>query len=439
MDLIIRGQEEKLIGEITVPGDKSISHRSIMIGALAEGITVIKNLLISEDIERTIEAFRNMGVAIEEDKNIFYIKGVGKYGLKKPQNRIDCGNSGTTVRLLSGILIGQNFTSNLVGDDSLTNRPMNRILIPLNKMGGYIKGRENKYLPLEIEPSQERLKGIEYELPVASAQVKSSILLATLYSNKPTKVIEKKITRDHTERMLKYFGCSIISENGQIYMEPNCSLKAKKVYIPGDISSAAYFIVAASLIKGSHLIIRDVGINPTRIGIIHVLQEMGANISIFNRKLITNEPVADIEVKYSKLKGIVIEESRIGTIIDEIPIIGVASSLAEGETIIKGAQELKYKESNRLMAICKELMKMGANVTELADGMIIRGKDSLNSSNLNSYNDHRIAMALSIAALKGKGESVINNHKCINISYPSFYDTLLSLCNKYKGSINNFV
>ena len=429
MDLIINGENRRLIGEIFVPGDKSISHRSIMIGAIAEGTTRIKNILISEDVQRTVEAFRSMGVKIEEDKNSFFIEGVGLYGLKKPKTRIDCGNSGTTVRLLSGIMVGQNFSTTLIGDNSLTNRPMDRIIIPLSKMGGLIQGREDKYLPIEIKPNKEKLEGIEYELPVASAQVKSSILLATLYANGSTKIIEKKKTRDHTERMLNYFGCFLESKNGEIYMESVPYLSAKDIYVPGDISSAAYFMVAASLIQGSHIIIKDVGLNPTRIGIIHVLKSMGADIYIFNRRMVNNEPIGDMEIKYSQLKGISIGEDIIGTLIDEIPIIAVAASLSKGRTIIKGAEELKYKESNRLLAMSRELKKMGANVTDLDDGMIIEGKNSLNSAYLNSYNDHRIAMALSIAALRGKGESKIVDHESINISFPSFYNTLFKLYN----------
>lgn len=427
MDLIIEGNINKLVGNITVPGDKSISHRSIMIGSLAKGTTTIKNILKSDDVERTIDVFRKMGVIIKKDRDNMYVEGVGIHGLEQPNHMLNCGNSGTTMRLLTGILAGQNFSTTLIGDESLNNRPMNRIIIPLRKMGANITGREDEYPPLEIGSNNKNLKSIIYELPVASAQVKSSILLATLYACGTTQIIEKKVTRDHTERMLEYFGCSILNKEGKINMVADCNIMGKDIYIPGDISSAAYFMVAASLVKNSDIIIKDVNVNPTRIGIIHVLKKMGANIKVFNKRILNNEPIGDIQVKYSKLKGTVISGDVIGTLIDEIPIIAVAASLAQGKTIIRNAEELKYKESNRIMAMSKELKKMGANIEAMFDGMIIEGKDSLKSASLYSYNDHRIAMALSIAALRAKGESEIKNYECINISYPDFHNTLFKL------------
>lgn len=304
---------------------------------------------------------------------------------------------------------------------------MDRVIIPLSKMGANISGRLNKYLPLIITPVNSKLKTIEYELPVASAQVKSSILFSALYANGTTKIIEPKVTRDHTERMLDYFGCNIYRKDGVIYIDSKSKLKGKNIYIPGDISSASYFIVAATLVEGSDLIIKNVGINPTRTGIIEVLNSMGANITILNRKVLNNEPVGDIHVKHSILRGITISGNIIGTLIDEIPIIAVAASLAKGTTIIKDAEELKYKESNRISAIISELNKMGANIKELPDGMIIEGKNSLKSSIIDSHNDHRIAMALSIAALKAEGATEINGYECISISYPDFYRTLYDL------------
>lgn len=425
--LIIKGGKHKLIGEISLPGDKSISHRSVMLGALAEGTTTVKNILFSKDVIRTIEAFRNMGVDIKESENLLRIEGVGLKGLKKPKEEIDCGNSGTTARLLAGILVGQNFSTTMIGDESLSNRPMDRIIIPLSKMGGLIKGREDKYLPLEIQGIEGKLKGIEYTLPVASAQVKSSILLASLYSESPTRIMEGKPTRDHTERMLTYFGCPVQNINGNIFIKPPAFLKAQDIYVPGDISSAAYFMVAASIVKGSNITIKNVGINPTRTGIIQVLKEMGADINIFNKRALNNEPFADIEIKYSPLKGIIISGDIIATLIDEIPIIAVAATLAEGRTIIRDAQELKYKESNRIAVMVRELNKMGAFVRELPDGMIIEGKATLKGGILNSYKDHRIAMALSIAALRAEGESIIKDHECVNISYPGFFNALYNL------------
>lgn len=424
MDLIISGKGKKLIGEITVPGDKSISHRSIIIGSLAEGITTVNNILMSEDVKRTIKCFQDMGVDIKEDGHRIFIEGVGLYGLNKPNNILDCGNSGTTIRLLSGVLIGQKFSTTLTGDKSLINRPMDRIIIPLRKMGGNINGREDKYPPLEIKPTVDNLKGISYELPVASAQVKSSILLATLYGKGTTKVVENKTTRDHTERMLKYFGGQVFNEDGEIYIKSNSYLVGKDIYIPGDISSAAYFMVASSLIEGSHIVIKNVGINPTRTGIIHVLKEMGADINILNEKIINNEPIADIEVKYAPLKGCKIEGKIIGRLIDELPIIAVAAALADGRTIIRDAKELRYKESDRIKAMSVELSKMGAKIEELSDGMIIDGVDRLRPAKLNSYGDHRIAMALTIATLRAKDKSSIHGFEFINISYPGFYKTL---------------
>lgn len=410
-----------------VPGDKSISHRSIMIGSLANGNTVVRNILKSEDVSRTIDAFRRMGVDIEYDRNDVYIKGKGINGLKQPEGILDCGNSGTTMRIISGILVGQKFSTTLTGDKSLSKRPMDRIIIPLRKMNANISGREDKYSPINIKPVRTNLKTIKYKLPVASAQVKSSILLATLYARGTTTIIENKITRDHTERMLNYFGCPVINENGIIYMGSNCNLEGRNVYVPGDISSAAYFIVAASLIKDSNLIIRNVSINPTRIGIIHVLKKMKADIKILNKRILNNEPIGDIQVKYTPLVGANIEGEIIGTLIDEIPIIAVAASLAEGTTVIKNAEELKYKESNRISSISKELNKMGANIVELHDGMIIEGKRNLVAATLNSYNDHRIAMALSIAALRAEGQTRIRDFECIDVSYPNFYNTLYKL------------
>jgi len=427
MDLIIRGNTGRIFGEAKVPGDKSISHRSIIIGSLAEGETVIKNPLISEDVLRTIYAFKEMGVDIEIKDDEILIHGTGLYGLKKPKNYIDCGNSGTTARLLSGVLSGQNFSTTLIGDKSLSNRPMDRVIVPLRKMGADITGREDKYLPIEIKPTRSKLQSIKYELPVASAQVKSAILLATLYANNTTEIIEYKTTRDHTERMLKYFGCNIKRINKSIFMASTNPLKGKSIYVPGDISSASYFIVAASLIEGSNLILRDVGINPTRNGIIHVLKRMGADIDVFNIRTINNEPVGDINVRHAPLKGISIDRRITGIIIDEIPILAVAASLAKGKTEIRDVKELKYKESDRIRTISEELKKMGAKIEVLPDGMIIEGVDRLQGTLVNSHGDHRIAMALSIAALVANHETLINGHECVNISFPNFYDILSRL------------
>ncbi|WP_353097476.1 3-phosphoshikimate 1-carboxyvinyltransferase [Tissierella praeacuta] len=403
-----------LKGEIKIPGDKSISHRAVMFGSIAEGETIIENILLSEDTLRTIECFRQMGIKIDIDEknNQVRIIGKGLHGLKKPNKVLECGNSGTTMRLLAGILVGQDFSSALIGDDSLNNRPMDRIILPLIKMGANIEGDKDKYPPLYITPS-DRLQGIEYELPIASAQVKSSILLASLYSKGKTKVKEKKVTRDHTERMLKYF-----SED---------DFSGKEIYVPGDISSASFFIVAATIIKGSSIVIKEVGINPTRTGIIDVIKGMGGNITIENIRNINNEPVGDIYVSYAPIKGIELDGNIIGRLIDEIPIIAVAAAFAEGNTVIRNAEELKYKETDRIHAIVNELKKMGADIIALPDGLIVNGKKKLNPAIVNTYGDHRIAMALSIAALNIEGASEIENTQCANISYPDFYETIRRL------------
>lgn len=424
----IAGVKDSFVGRIKVPGDKSISHRAIILGSIAKGLTTVENILISEDTFRTIDAFKAMGVNIQIEEGKALIKGVGMRGLKKPNTPIYCGNSGTTMRLLSGILVGQGFSSTLTGDGSLTKRPMDRIILPLNNMGANINGVGNRYPPLNITPT-EGLRGIYYEMPIASAQVKSSILLATLYARGVTIIEESKSTRDHTERMLKLFGSNIDHKGNLIVMDGGPELHGRRVCVPGDISSAAYFIVLASLIKGSHIVIEDVGINPTRTGILSVLEEMGANIRVSNRKLISNEPIGDIEVKYSQLRGITIDRDQIGRLIDEIPIIAVAAALAKGRTIIRGAEDLKYKESNRIEAITEELNKMGACIEALPDGMVIDGVEELKPAKLLSHDDHRIAMALSIAALTVKGKSYIQGYECVNISYPNFYTTLSNLFN----------
>ena len=415
----------KLIGEIRVPGDKSISHRSIILGAIGVGRTEVSNILFSEDTLRTIECFKAMGVEIEacEGENRVIVHGVGLHGLKKPIKPLDCGNSGTTMRLISGILLGQKFSSTVYGDDSLNNRPMSRIIIPLRLMGGNISGQADKFPPLNINPTTE-LHGINYRLPVASAQVKSSILLASLYSNGATNIKEEKVTRDHTERMLDYFGANIEYSSKDICLKEKSHLIGKDIFVPGDISSAAFFIVAASILKGSSIVIKDVGLNPSRTGIIKVLKSMGASIEIYNQRSLNNEEYGDIKVIYQALKGISLEGNIIGTLIDEIPIIAVAAAFAHGKTIIRNAEELKHKETDRIKAIAMELRKMGCNIEELEDGLIIYGDQELKGTTLSSHNDHRIAMALTVAALNSSGNSKIRDSQCVNISYPNFYSDL---------------
>jgi 3-phosphoshikimate 1-carboxyvinyltransferase len=421
--LFIEKCNKGLKGEITIPADKSISHRAVICGALAKGETIIENILLSEDVLNTIDCFRQMGVNIEKKNNRLIIQGAGLYGFKKPISPLNCGNSGTTMRLLSGILVGQNFPTSLIGDSSLMNRPMKRIIFPLGKMGANIIGRDGEYPPLTIEPT-EVLNGIIYELPIASAQVKSSILLASLYASGETKTIENKSTRDHTERMLNYFGQKVSKNGNDIIINEKQNLIGKELFIPGDISSAAFLIAAATLVENSNIIIKNVGINPTRSGILEILDKMGGNIKVYNKRTVNNEPIGDIEIKYSPLKGCVIEGDIVGRLIDELPIVAVLAALAEGETTIRDAEELRYKETDRIKAMALELRKMGVEIKELSDGMIINGVKELRAEELNSYGDHRIAMALSIAALRAEGKSFINGSEIVNVSYPDFYKDL---------------
>jgi 3-phosphoshikimate 1-carboxyvinyltransferase len=423
---MIKGGNVKLVGEIKVPGDKSISHRAIMIGSLAKGKTIIRNFLMGEDCLSTIRCFRELGVEIDIYDEKVVVNGVGLNGLKKPHKKLDVGNSGTTIRLMSGILAAQKFPSVIEGDESIMKRPMDRIIAPLRLMGADIKGIDDKYPPLIIRPV-ESLSGICYRQPIASAQVKSSILLAGLYSKDNTSVIQPSLSRDHTERMLKYFGIDIKTEGKKVILNKGKIFYGKDVFVPGDISSAAFFIVGALILKDSKITVKDVGLNKTRTGIIDALKNMGGNIGISDYRALNNEPIGDITVEYSKLKGITIEGDIIPRLIDEIPIIAVAASLAQGTTIIRNAEELKVKESNRLRAIVNELRKMNVDIEELEDGMIIRGPNKIKSAELNSYNDHRITMALSILSLCAEGQSVIDDTSSVNISFPNFYKILESL------------
>ena len=410
-------------GSINVPGDKSISHRSVMLGAIAKDITEIEGFLMGEDCLSTISCFKKMGIDIRITPEKVIVKGNGMKGLKAPESILDVGNSGTTIRLIMGILSAQNFTSVITGDSSIQKRPMDRVAIPLKEMGAKITGKDNTTLaPLTIEGAP--LKGIEYTLPVASAQVKSSIILAGIYAQGKTIITEPSLTRDHTEIMLSSFGASISREGSKIIINPAEELTGQKISVPGDISSAAYFIAAASILEGSDVLIKNVGVNPTRTGIIKALKEMGADISLLNERNLSGEAVADIQVKYAPLKGIALSGDIIPLMIDEIPVFAVAALFAEGKTIIKDAQELKVKESNRIAAMVTELKKMSANIEETPDGMIIEGGFNLKGASMESYNDHRIAMSLAIAALKAQGESTIINGSCTDISFPGFYGIL---------------
>ncbi|WP_461822533.1 3-phosphoshikimate 1-carboxyvinyltransferase [Blautia stercoris] len=413
-----------LKGEITVPGDKSISHRGIMLGALANGTTSITNFLKGADCLSTISCFQKMGIEIEETEREILVHGKGLHGLSAPKEILDAGNSGTTTRLISGILAGQNFSCDLTGDASIQKRPMKRIMTPLSMMGADITSvHNNGCAPLHIKGAP--LKGISYQSPVASAQVKSCVLFAGLYADGKTSVTEPFLSRNHSELMLSSFGAFVQTCGTTATIEPEPVLTAQKVEVPGDISSAAFFIAAGLLIPGSELLIKNVGINPTRDGILRVCRQMGANLELLNTRTQCGEPVADILVKHSELNGTVIEGDLIPTLIDELPVIAVMAACANGETIIRNAEELKVKESNRLEIIVHHLNEMGCDITGTEDGMIIRGGKPLHGAVLDSHLDHRIAMSFAVAGLVADGETEITNADCVNISYPGFYRDLL--------------
>ncbi|MGB9809521.1 MAG: 3-phosphoshikimate 1-carboxyvinyltransferase [Caldanaerobacter sp.] len=413
-------KKKSLKGVISVPGDKSISHRAIMIGSIAEGLTEVENFLVAKDTLSTVECMRKLGVDIEVEGNRVKVYGKGLY-LSKNSEILDVGNSGTTIRLLMGILAGQEFETILTGDDSIKRRPMGRVIVPLTLMGAKIEAREGNFAPVKIRGG--KLRGIEYKMPIASAQVKSSIMLASLYAEGMTVIEEPTLSRNHTELMLQNFGAKIKIDGKKIFCYPGSKLKGQKIIVPGDISSAAYFIVAASLLSNSEVIIKDVNVNPTRTGIINVLRDMGGNIQLINERYVNNEKVADIVIESSKLKGIEIGGDLIPKLIDEIPIIAVAAVFAEGITVIKNAEELKVKESNRIKSMTSELGKMGAKIFETEDGMIIEGTGFLKGAEVESYNDHRVAMSLWIAGLLAEGRTIIKKAECVDISYPDFYKT----------------
>ena len=415
-----------LKGELKVPGDKSISHRGVMLGSLAQGTTAVTNFLEGADCLSTINCFRSMGIDISRTEKEILIHGKGLHGLSAPSSCLDVGNSGTTMRLLSGILAGQRFSSELTGDASIRKRPMTRVIAPLSLMGGCVESLSgNGLAPLRI--TGRPLKGMHYQSPVSSAQVKSCVLLAGLYADGQTSVTEPFLSRNHSELMLRSFGAKISSKGPTATVEPEPILIGQKVEVPGDISSAAYFIAAALLIPGSELLIQNVGINPTRDGILKVCASMGAKIEILNSHTCCGEEVADLLVRHSSLKGTVIEGALIPTLIDELPVLSVLAAFAEGTTIIRDAQELKVKESNRLDIMVHHLTAMGADVEPTEDGMIITGGKPLHGGILDSYLDHRIAMAFAVAGMVAEGETEITRADCVDISYPDFYKDLEKL------------
>lgn len=419
-------------GTVTVPGDKSISHRAVMFGSLADGITEITNFLQGADCLATIDCFRKMGIDIDISPARILIQGKGLHGLKEPDSILNVGNSGTTTRLISGILAGQPFKTTLSGDDSLNSRPMGRIITPLSLMGANIKSvRDNNCAPLKIKPG--KLHALHYHSKVASAQVKSAVLLAGLYADGMSAVTEPVLSRNHTELMLRSFGADIrsytesdgISTTASILPAPK--LRGQKIVVPGDISSAAYFIAAGLLVPNSEILIQNVGINPTRAGFLKVCQDMGADITLLNETSAGGEPVADLLVRTSELHGTIIEGAIIPTLIDEIPMIAVLAAFAKGTTVIRDAGELKVKETDRIETTTVNLKEMGADITPTDDGMIITGRGFLYGAEINSFLDHRIAMAFAIAGLAADGETKISDSHCVDVSYPTFFETLNSL------------
>lgn len=409
-----------LRGTVTVPGDKSISHRAVMLGALADGDTHISGFLMGEDCLSTIDCFRKMGVQIDVRDGSVTVHGVGLHGLRAPEGPLYTGNSGTTTRLLSGILAAQPFPVSMTGDASIEQRPMGRIITPLREMGADIRGRDGKYCPLHIAPAA--LHGVRYEMPVASAQLKSAILLAGLYADGVTEVVEPAPSRDHTERMLRAMGVQVEQDGCRVAVHAPLALRACSIEVPGDISSAAFFLVAGAIVPGSELTVKNVGINPTRDGVLEVLRAMGADITCTNVRDAA-EPVADLTVRASALHGTEIGGPLIPRLIDELPVLAVAAAFAEGETVIRDAQELKVKESNRIAAMVAELTRAGVDCTETADGMVIRGGRPRGAA-FETYRDHRIAMSMAVLALGAAGESEILDPGVVSISYPGFFDTL---------------
>lgn len=416
-------RKNRLQGEITIPGDKSISHRSVMFGSLAEGLTEIHGFLKGADCLSTIGCFRQMGIPIEEENGVILVHGKGIHGLCAPADTLDVGNSGTTTRLMSGILAGQDFTAVMSGDESLNSRPMKRIITPLSMMGAKIESIQgNDCAPLKITGT--KLHAIHYNSPVASAQVKSAVLLAGLYADGITKVTEPALSRNHTELMLESFGAKVTTEHLTASITPPQNLYSQKIIVPGDISSAAFFIVAGLITPNSEILIKNTGINPTRAGILKVCEAMGADITYLNKKDDVGEPTADLLVKTSHLKATVIEGDIIPTLIDELPVIALMACFAKGTTIIKDAQELKVKESNRIDLMANNLNAMGAKVTPTEDGMIIEGGHPLHGASIFCKYDHRIAMTFAIAGINADGETDIIDSECVAVSYPTFFDDL---------------
>ena len=420
-----------LKGTIKVPGDKSISHRSIMLGSIADGVTKVSGFLEGEDSLATLSAFMDMGVKIERNGSNVTINGVGKYGLQEPINSLNLGNSGTSIRLMSGLLSAQSFDSELCGDESLSKRPMGRVIEPLRLMGADISGNDSKP-PLLIKGGKQ-LSSIEYTLPVASAQIKSCLLLAGLYSDGKTTIIENGISRDHTERMLKGFGYDVTCSSNTISLMGGGSLKSCDIEVPSDISSAAFFMVAGCISKNSSIVLEAVNINPTRTGVIDILRLMGGNIELFNQRHQAGELIADIKVTSSELKGIEIPENLVPLAIDEFPVLFIAASCAKGETVLTGAKELRVKESDRIQVMADGLTALGIDNEVLDDGIrIIGGEFKEQTSSIKSHHDHRISMAFAIASVKSKFNIEIEGVDNVKTSFPNFVELANSIGMKIK-------
>lgn len=413
-----------LQGTVAIPGDKSISHRSIMLGSLATGITRITNFLRGEDNFATMNAFRNMGVMIEDSGSVVTVHGVGVHGLQEPGDVLDCGNSGTTIRLMTGLLSGQSFFSVLTGDQYLRKRPMKRVTEPLRRMGATIAGRGNGTLaPLAV--SGGRLSGISFQSPIASAQVKSALMLAGLYADGATTISEPTRSRDHSERMFRFFGADVETADTTVTVRAGRELHGQEIVVPGDISSAAFFLVAGLIVPGAELLIRNVGINPTRTGVLDILQQMGGDIVLQDQREVSGEPVADLLVRHSRLKGIEIGGGVVPRAIDEFPAISVAAALAEGTTVIKDAHELRVKETDRIAAMAQNLRAIGSGtIEESEDGMSITGVETLRGGSVASFGDHRIAMSLAIAACASRNGVAIDDVSCVSTSFPGFFELL---------------
>ena len=415
-----------LNGSIRVPGDKSISHRSIIFGSLAEGETKVYNILRGEDVLSTMQVFRDLGVEIEDKEGVVTIQGVGMDGLKAPQNALDMGNSGTSIRLISGVLASADFEVEMFGDGSLSKRPMDRVTLPLKEMGVSISGQTERDLPPLHLKGTKNLKPIHYELPIASAQVKSALIFAALQTQGQSVIIEKECTRNHTEDMLRQFGGDLSVDGKKITVQGPQKLSGQKVVVPGDISSAAFWLVAGLVVPNSRVVLKNVGINETRTGIIDVIRAMGGKLEITDIDPIAKS--ATLTVETSDLKGIEIGGALIPRLIDELPIIALLATQAQGQTVIKDAEELKVKETDRIQVVADALNSMGAAITPTTDGMIIKGKSALHRARVNTFGDHRIGMMTAIAALLvADGDVELDRAEAINTSYPSFFDDLETL------------